>query len=233
MPSSPTQHPTRLGLIVEDQNDTRHWLGRMLAEAFDGMAVTETATLHAAREWIKDHHGTLSDAGDQHHIALIDIGLPDGSGVDLVRELVRKNPTMMPIVTTIYDDDHHLFDAIAAGAQGYLLKDLRPDTLIQHLHRIDQGEPPLSPPIARRMLEHFSRHPPLTIAPDEPAMNALTAREMDVLRLLGRGLRVSEASRILGLTPHTVAGYVKAVYRKLNISSRAEAALEALRRGLI
>jgi DNA-binding NarL/FixJ family response regulator len=233
MPSSPTQHPTRLGLIVEDQNDTRHWLGQMLAAAFDGLAITETATLRAAREWIADHHAALAGGVDQRHIALVDIGLPDGSGVDLVRDLARKHPTVMPIVTTIYDDDHHLFDAIAAGAQGYLLKDLHPDTLIQYLHRIDQGEPPLSPPIARRMLEHFARRPPLTIAPDEPAANALTAREIDVLRLLGRGLRVGEAARVLGLTPHTVAGYVKAVYRKLNISSRAEAALEALRRGLV
>jgi DNA-binding NarL/FixJ family response regulator len=223
----------RLGLIVEDQNDTRHWLGQMLGAAFDGLAITEVATLRAARAWIADHRDTICAGGDERHIALVDIGLPDGSGVDLVRELARKHPTVMPIVTTIYDDDHHLFDAIAAGAQGYLLKDLHPDTLVQYLHRIDQGEPPLSPPIARRMLDHFSRRPPLTIAPDEPAEDALTAREMDVLRLLGRGLRVSEAARVLGLTPHTVAGYVKAVYRKLNISSRAEAALEALRRGLV
>lgn len=224
--------PSRLGLIVEDQGDTRAWLGRMLASAFDGIAVSEADTLRAARDWIATHRAALSNEAGARHIVLVDIGLPDGSGIDLVRELARNHPAVTPIVTTIYDDDHHLFDAIAAGAQGYLLKDQHPDTLIEYLHRIDAGEPPLSPSIARRMLQHFSRsRPPAPVA--IPAEEVLTAREMDVLRLLGRGLRVNEAAHALGLTPHTVAGYVKTVYRKLNISSRAEAALEAARRGLV
>jgi len=225
---------SRLGLIVEDQGDTRAWLGRMLASAFDGIAVSEAETLRAARDWIAAHRDMLSSDAGAKHVALIDIGLPDGSGIDLIRELARNHPAVMPIVTTIYDDDHHVFDAIAAGAQGYLLKDQHPDTLIEYLHRIDAGEPPLSPSIARRMLQHFAKlqpRAPAAIPAEEEEV--LTAREMDVLRLLGRGLRVSEAAHTLGLTPHTVAGYVKTVYRKLNISSRAEAALEAARRGLV
>lgn len=222
----------RLGLIVEDQGDTRAWLGRVLASAFAGIAVSEVETLRAARDWIAAHRDLLADDTGSKPIALVDIGLPDGSGIDLIRDLARHHPAVTPVVTTIYDDDHHLFDAIAAGAQGYLLKDQHPDTLIEYLHRIDAGEPPLSPSIARRMLQHFSHGLPRAPAP-VPAEEVLTAREMDVLRLLGRGLRVSEAAHILGLTPHTVAGYVKTVYRKLNISSRAEAALEAARRGLV
>ncbi|HWM83938.1 MAG TPA: response regulator transcription factor [Pseudolabrys sp.] len=228
-----TMHTARLALIVEDQSDTRAWLSQMLTGAFDGIAVTETGTLRAARDWIAANVAALAAATEAPPIALVDIGLPDGSGIDLIRELTRKHRTVICIVTTIYDDDHHLFDAIAAGAQGYLLKDQHPDTLIQYLHRIERGEPPLSPSIAQRMLQHFSRLQPLIAAPGEPSGDALTAREMDVLRLLGRGLRVSEAARVLGLTPHTVAGYVKNVYRKLNISSRAEATIEALRRGLV
>lgn len=161
-------------------------------------------------------------------LALIDLGMPDGSGLDIIRELNARYPAISRIVTTIYDDDWHLFEAIAAGAQGYVLKDHHPDTMVQYLHRIDNGEPPLSPVIAQRMLQHFAQ-----FAPRMPeAAGALTAREVDVLRLLGRGLRVAEAARILGITPYTVAGYVKAIYRKLNISSRAEAAIEATRRGL-
>lgn len=222
----------RLALIVEDQTDTRVWLRQMLTAAFDGIAVADTATLRAARDWVTANAEALA-AAEAPPIALIDIGLPDGSGIDLIRELTHTHQTVSCIVTTIYDDDHHLFEAIAAGAQGYLLKDQHPDTLIQYLHRIDRGEPPLSPSIARRMLQHFLRMQPLTIAPGEPAIDILTARETDVLRLLGRGLRINEAARVLGLKPHTVAGYVKNVYRKLNISSRAEAAIEALRRGLI
>jgi DNA-binding NarL/FixJ family response regulator len=229
-----SNHATsRLGLIVEDQGDTRTWLGRMLASAFEGIMVSEAPTLSAARDWIASRRDTLSRDNGVKHIALVDIGLPDGSGIDLIRDLARHHPAVTPIVTTIYDDDHHVFDAIAAGAQGYLLKDQHPDTLIEYLHRIDAGEPPLSPSIARRMMQHFARPQPRALAAAIPTEEVLTAREMDVLRLLGRGLRVSEAARTLGLTPHTVAGYVKTVYRKLNISSRAEAALEAARRGLV
>ncbi len=223
----------RWGLVVEDQADTRAWLARMLTSAFDGISLVEVSTLRAALDWIAAHAPDLSRETATRHIALVDIGLPDGSGIDIVRELAKYHPRVTPIVTTIYDDDRHLFDAIAAGAQGYLLKDQQPDTLIQYLHRIDNGEPPLSPPIARRILQHFSTARPAMTIPPDASDEALTPREMDVLRLLGRGLRVGEAARVLGLTPHTVAGYVKNIYRKLNISSRAEAAVEAVRRGLV
>lgn len=228
-----TQNKSRMGLIVEDQADTRTWLAQMLASAFDGISITQVSTLRAALDWLTTHTHALSSNAAARHIALVDIGLPDGSGIDIVRQLARCHPNVMPIVTTIYDDDQHLFEAIAAGAQGYLLKDQHPDTLIQYLHRIDNGEPPLSPPIARRILQHFSQTRAAVTMPPDPTDEMLTPREMDVLRLLGRGLRVSETARVLALTPHTVAGYVKNIYRKLNISSRAEAAVEAVRRGLV
>jgi DNA-binding NarL/FixJ family response regulator len=232
MPPPITRSKTRQGLIVEDQHDTRTWLAKVLAEAFDGIEVTDVASLRAAQAWIAANAETLAHDTGLQHIVLVDIGLPDGSGIEIVRALVKGYPAVTPVVTTIYDDDDHLFEAISAGARGYLLKDQDPETLVQYLHRIDRGEPPLSPSIARRILEHFATRQPRANPPDV-VEHALTAREMDVLRLLGRGLRVAEAARVLGLTPHTVAGYVKAVYRKLNISSRAEAAVEAVRRGLV
>jgi DNA-binding NarL/FixJ family response regulator len=233
MLSQATQNGSRLGLIVEDQADTRAWLAQMLSAAFDGISLVEAPTLRAALDWIAAHPQELSRETATRHIALVDIGLPDGSGIDIVRQLAKYPAAVTPIVTTIYDDDQHLFEAIAAGAQGYLLKDQHPETLTQYLHRIHKGEPPLSPSIARRMLQHFSQ--PRSAMAMLPASEdvTLTPREMDVLRLLGRGLRVNEAARVLGLTPHTVAGYVKNIYLKLNISSRAEAAVEAVRRGLV
>jgi DNA-binding NarL/FixJ family response regulator len=231
---SPVTHKERRwGLIVEDQADTRAWLIQMLTAAFADIDVVAVSTLHAALEWIAAHEQDLFRPVTARHIALVDIGLPDGSGISIVRELATHHRSVTPIVTTIYDDDQHLFDAIAAGAQGYLLKDQHPDTFVQYLHRIDDGEPPLSPSIARRILQHFSNARSMKPATPDPDEEALTPREVDVLRLLGRGLRVSEAARVLGLTPHTVAGYVKNIYRKLNISSRAEAAVEAVRRGLV
>lgn len=234
MASPPAPPPRdRRGLIVEDQADTRAWLVRMLGVAFDGIVISEAATFQAARDWIAAQPRAVAeaDANAARDIALIDIGLPDGNGIDLIRMLADAHPRILPVVTTIYDDDTHLFDAIAAGAKGYLLKDQHADTLVGYLHRIDAGEPPLSPSIAQRMLTHFARRNTIDSATDAEA--TLTPRELDILRLLGRGLRVAEAARVLGLTPHTVAGYVKTVYRKLNISSRAEAAIEAVRRGLV
>lgn len=223
----------RLGLIVEDQVDTRAWLVQMLRTAFDGISIAEAATQQTAFEWIRTQPISQPGPDESLHIALVDLGLPDGSGIDLIRELAEKYPAVLPIVTTIYDDEGHLFEAIAAGAQGYLLKDQHADTFVSYLHRINLGEPPLSPSIARRMLKHFAHRPPATLLSPAAPESALTAREIDVLRLLGRGLRTGEAARVLGLTSHTVAGYVKTVYRKLNISSRAEAAVEAVRRGLV
>jgi DNA-binding NarL/FixJ family response regulator len=224
--------PPRLGLVVEDKSDTRAWLIRVLSEAFPGIDIAEVATRRLALDWIRMRVDRLSEPANAGlHVALIDLGLPDGSGIAIIRELSERCPGVLPVVTTIYDDDAHLFDAIAAGAKGYLLKDQEPDTLMQYLHRIDHGEPPLSPSIAQRMLTHFQRRA-ASLAGAE-AGEALTPRELDVLRLLGRGLRIGEAARVLGLTHHTVAGYVKAVYRKLNITSRAEAAVEAVRRGLV
>jgi DNA-binding NarL/FixJ family response regulator len=224
----------RLGLVVEDIADTRAWLCGILDRTFPGIEIAQAPTRRAAFDWIRSRSQSLggADDGAGHHVALIDLGLPDGSGVEIIRELATRLPAVLPVVTTIYDDDAHLFDAIAAGAKGYLLKDQEADTLMRYLHRIDLGEPPLSPSIARRILDHFTRRA-ATSTVCEDTGETLTAREVDVLRLLGRGMRIGEAARVLGLTHHTVAGYVKVVYRKLNITSRAEAAVEAVRRGLV
>jgi len=228
MSSSATQVSRRQVLIIEDQSDTCAWLVQTVTAAFKDVEIAETSSCAATFAWLEANGARMTDSAGA--LALIDLGMPDGSGIDIIRELTARYPAILRVVTTIYDDDWHLFEAIAAGAQGYVLKDHPPDTMVQYLHRIDNGEPPLSPAIAQRMLQHFARLKPRMSGPEDAG--ALTPREIDVLRLLGRGLRVIEAARVLGITPHTVAGYVKAIYRKLNISSRAEAAIEATRRGL-
>ena len=211
--------PTRLCLLVEDQPRTRDWMLAVLASAFPDMQIETAGTLKAAHAWL-DHNG----AG--LWLAIIDIGLPDGSGVDIVRRLQREQPDVLPVVATIYDDDAHLFEAIAAGARGYVLKDEEADLLVNYLRRIERGEPPLSPSIAHRMLSHF-RAP--SVLKDEAG---LSPRETEVLTLLARGLTVSEAASRLGLQPQTVASYVKVIYQKLCVTSRAEATREAIKRGL-
>ena len=125
--------------------------------------------------------------------------------------------------------DAHLFDVIAAGAQGYLLKDRDGETLSTLLRRIDAGEPPLSPSIAWRMMQHFQQTPRARRNDDA----GLTPRESEVLTLIAAGMTTTEVARRLGLTPHTVTSYIKILYQKLNVQSRAEATLAAVERGLV
>lgn len=228
----------RFALVVEDLPDVRAWLADALRTAFAGIEVGQAGSLAEARAWTADFRARAT-AGDLLYTALIDLGLPDGSGIELVREFADRDPTVMTIVATIYDDDGHLFPAIAAGAHGYLLKEQEQAVLVQHLTRIGEGLPPLSPSISRRMLAWFRERADAPAPPEpgpghllpEPVL--LSPRETEVLSYIGRGLRVAETARLLNLTEHTIAGYVKSLYRKLNISSRAEAALEAARRGLV
>lgn len=220
----------RLALVVEDHAAVCSGLAGALELAFDGIEVGQASSVAEGREWLLRLRRDPSRQA-AFRIALIDLGLPDGSGVELVRQVADEFPQALPVVATIYDDDLHLFPAIEAGAQGYLLKEQDQETLVRHLRRIDEGLPPLSPSIARRMLAHLrQRSAPLVARAPE---TALTPRETEVLSCIGRGLRVGETAGVLGLAEQTVAGYVKTLYRKLNISSRAEAALEAARRGLV
>lgn len=222
--------PPLAGLVVEDDPGARPWLADCLRSAFGGIPVATAGGVVAARAWLA---GRAADGTGGNLIALIDLGLPDGSGIEVIRLLADGKTagggTAVPVVTTIYDDDAHLFEAIAAGAAGYLLKDRNTAVMVDYLRRIQAGEPPLSPSLSRRILEHFRHQPPA--APPVPA-DTLTPRERDVLALLGRGLRSAEVAGVLKLSEHTVASHVKAIYSKLNISSRAEAALEARNRGL-
>jgi DNA-binding NarL/FixJ family response regulator len=212
-------------LLVEDQAANRDWLVAALRHAFGDVTIHTARTLKEADAWL--------DAGGRQGLwlALIDLGLPDGSGTQLIRRLRDEAPDAMLVVATIYDDDQHLFDALAAGVHGYLLKDQDVDAMTSLLQRVEHGEPPLSPSIARRLLRHFAV--PGTSAPgageDE---TTLTGRETETLTLLARGLTINEVARALGLKPQTVAGYVKVIYQKLNVSTRAEATLKAVKRGL-
>ncbi len=205
------------GLIVDDHADAREWVEHALLRAFPGIQIATAHDLASARKAIS------SSAPD---VAVIDLGLPDGSGLSLITELQVAHPDTYKIVSTVFGDDRHLFEALRAGAQGYVLKDESRQALCGMLQGILKGEPPLSPSIARRVLKHF------LAPPSDPAMD-LTARERDVLTLLAKGCTVRQAAELLEIAPNTVSGYVKAIYRKLNISNRAEATLAASRHGLV
>ena len=210
-------------LLLEDLPEIRVWLRKLVLEVFPGSTISESARVHDAIELV---------AAVKFDLALIDLGLPDGSGVDVVTRLRDMQPEAQSVVVTIHDDDEHLFPALQAGAFGYVLKEQARELITEQLQRISQGEPPLSPSIARRVMAYFSAK-----AKPQPNLNAmpnvaLTDRESEVLLRVAKGYTLPEIGVQLGLSRHTIADYVKQIYRKLNVSSRAEAALEAQRLGL-
>ena len=208
-------------LLLEDLPDIRAWLRKLVAQVFPAAHIAESARVGDALERI---------TAMRFDLALIDLGLPDGRGVDVVARLRERQPDAQAVVVTIHDDDEHLFPALQAGAFGYILKEQPREMLIEQLHRISQGEPPLSPSIARRVMSHFAAQarPQKALLPHV----SLTERESEVLLRVAKGYTLPEIGVQLGLSRHTIADYVKQIYRKLNVSSRAEAALEAQRLGL-
>lgn len=212
-----------LCLLVEDQPQFSTFLREAVELAFPGIKVISFMSLREARIWLESGKNCES-----LQFSLIDLGLPDGSGVELIRELCATRPSVLNVVVTIFREDACLFEAIAAGAFGYILKDESRDLMVDTLRRLQRQEPPISPSIARRLLAHFQS--PRSLG--NPSVH-LTAREKQTLTLLVRGLTVAEAATQLTLSPQTVSGYVKVIYQKLHVSNRAEAVREALRLGLV
>ncbi len=211
--------------MVEDIEATRDWLVKLAGSVFVDADVAVADTLGSAMAWLDAQTpGTTP-------ICLVDLGLPDGSGVDFIRALMHRCPGARAVVTTLYDDDANLLNAMAAGAAGYILKDQEPELIGAKLAAMERGEVPMSPAISRKILNHFQNSARFVTA--SQATVALTIRETDVLRLVGRGLKVAEAAASLQLSDQTVSGYLKTIYRKLDINCRAEAALEAARLGLV
>ena len=210
-------------LLLEDLPEIRAWLRKLVLEVFPEAHIAESARVHDAIALV---------AAVKFDLALVDLGLPDGSGVDVVTKLRDVQPDAQSVVVTIHDDDEHLFPALQAGAFGYILKEQARELITEQLQRISQGEPPLSPSIARRVMAYFSaKAKPQQQANMLPNVS-LTDRESEVLLRVAKGYTLPEIGVQLGLSRHTIADYVKQIYRKLNVSSRAEAALEAQRLGL-
>lgn len=209
-------------LLLEDIPEIRAWLKALVKQVFPNSQITEASRVQDALAQVNAQRFTL---------ALLDLGLPDGSGVEVVTALRDKQPEVQSVIVTIHDDDEHLFPALQAGAFGYLLKEQARELLVEQLQRMSQGEPPLSPSIARKVISYFtSQSRPKTAVPLHEV--SLTDRETEVLLRVAKGFTLPEIGVQLGLSRHTIADYVKQIYRKLNVSSRAEAALEAQRLGL-
>ncbi len=238
-------------LILEDNPVARTFLCRVVRESFsDAIVITEAGDLETARKHILLTGGAQGLHGvDPFKLVLVDLELPDGNGMELLAELSIYPATK--IVTTLYSDDDHLFPALQCGADGYLLKEDRFEVLVEEMQKIVRGQPPLSPAIARRLLTHFRGHGGDTQAPDSgfapaafttsrpvpiekaPDHERLTPRESEVLTYLSKGFTIKEIASLMGIKWFTVNDHIKSIYKKLNVSSRAEAAVLASKQGLV
>jgi DNA-binding NarL/FixJ family response regulator len=207
-------------LVVEDNHPVREWWVEKLVEIFPEAEISATASIKGAREFY---------ATTRFSLALIDLGLPDGCGIDLLAEFSVHSPMTYCVVTTIFDDDEHIFQSLRNGAKGYLIKDQPAEKQLLQLREITNGQPPLSPSVARRILGHFS----VMDKAETHLESCLTRREKEVLALIAKGRSRPEIAGELGLAVSTVCGYTKSIYQKLDISSQAEAAIKASRIGLI
>lgn len=211
-------------LLVDDLPDALAMVQEAVLEAF---SQARCVPAHGVRE------AQALVAARRFDLALVDLTLGDGSGIAVIDALARSQPACVVVVSTIHDDDDNLFQALQAGAQGYLLKDHPTAWLVNQLRGIAQGQPPLSPAIARRLLRQFQRPAPPASASASASASDLSAREREVLGLLAQGVRIAEIGVALDISRHTVGDHVKNIYRKLNIRSRAEAALLARGMGLV
>ena len=241
-------------LILEDNPVARSFLCRVVRESFsDTIQIVEAGDLETARRHVALTGGAQGLHGtDPFKLVLVDLELPDGNGMELLAELVHYPATK--IVTTLYSDDDHLFPALQFGADGYLLKEDRFEVLVEELQKIVRGQPPLSPAIARRLLTHFrsgaggdSQAPDSGFAPlrggastskpiplEKPIDHErLTPRESEVLTYLSKGFTIKEIASLMGIKWFTVNDHIKSIYKKLNVSSRAEAAVLASKQGLV
>ena len=234
-------------LIVDSHPGARHYLSRVLREAFrDQFQLLEADTAAQAREQVRE----AERARLPLKLILIELDLPDSDGFELLREWQVLDA--VKVVATLHLEDDHLFTALHAGADGYLLKDDRPETLIEELRKVPRQQAPLSPRVVRRLLACF-RHGqvphdgraiasawPISLASDGHASlesidvgHALSQREIEILTYVSKGCTIKEIAGLAGIGWFTVNDHIKAIYRKLKVSSRAEAAVVASKRGLV
>jgi len=222
---SPKQNPHNTATasvkvaIIEDQRDIREGLA-WIVKATDGFICT--GSYRSMEEAIEKIGFDLPD------VVLTDIGLPGMSGVEGIRILKDRHPELRLLMLTIYDDDEVIFDALCAGACGYLLKKTPPARLIEGIREAMQGGAPMSPEIASRVIKLFRE-----IRPPERADYKLTPHETRLLKMLVEGHNYKTAAAELGISVTTVAFHMRNIYEKLQVHSKSEAVAKALRNRIV
>ena len=210
--------PIRI-VIIEDQAPLRNTLAALIGGAGDLQLTGSHGSMEAALEALD------RDAPD---VVLADIGLPGMSGTEGVRHLRARRPGVQILMLTVFTDNENVFDAICAGASGYLLKDTPRDRLLSAVRELAAGGAPMSPEIARKVVTMLRQAPA-----DQPVATTLSEREIEVLSLLADGHVYKSAAHSLGISPDTVRFHVRNIYEKLHVHSKSEAVVKAFRHGIL
>jgi DNA-binding NarL/FixJ family response regulator len=204
---------------VEDQRDIREGLGILIG----GTPGYQVAGSFASMEEALANIGSGSP-----DVALVDIGLPGMSGIEGIRRLREQHPKLLVMILTVYGDDERIFEAMCAGACGYLLKKTPPARLLESLREVVDGGAPMSPEVARRVVQLFQKfHPP------EFSDYRLSPTEMRLLKLLAEGHHYKTAATEMEISINTVSYHMRSIYAKLQVHSKSEAVAKALRDRLI
>lgn len=223
--SADTVHTPITVALVEDHADTRERLLRVLSLDPHLQVVFSADNATDTMAWLDQHHTD---------VLLVDLGLPDRHGLDVVRHCHRLHPDTDIMVVTLFGDESLVLAAIEAGAFGYLLKDGTEAELARHVSTLRAGGSPMTPLIARQLLGRLvPTAKPSVTNPATPTYDALSSRELDILQRLSRGYTYAETARLLDIAPSTVQSHVKHIYSKLAVHSRTEAVFEARQLGLL
>ena len=207
-------------MIVEDDERFRSAFAEMVSGAGDMELVGSAADLPQGLAMLREL---------RPDVLLVDLGLPSGSGIELIRDVRDHLPDTDVMVVTVFGDEPHVMASLEAGATGYLLKDARAADLVEQVRALRSGGSPISPVIARQLLLRLA--PERSVAAEGDAL--LSPQERQVLTLSAKGFNFEEIARMLGVSRHTVMTYVKRSYRKLQVHSKTEAIYEARKMGLV
>ncbi|MDI1245156.1 MAG: response regulator transcription factor [Rhodoferax sp.] len=226
-------------LIVEDDPQMRDFFAGCVLRSDQLCLVASTGTVLGAIAF-------LDDPAQGVDVLLTDLGLPDGSGLEVIRHARRTHPECEPLVISMFGDEDNVLASIEAGALGYIHKDAAPEDIAQTILEMKAGASPISPMIARRVLSKYlvlqSKSPTETVEyaqiatkkiASENIKTLLSGREQEVLELIARGFSYAEIAGLKALTVHTVQTHIKSLYSKLAVHSKSEAVFEATRMGLL
>ncbi|RZL86127.1 MAG: response regulator transcription factor [Variovorax sp.] len=216
-------------LVVEDDRNARAFFEASVRRSPHLRWLDGLGTMREALSW-------LADTDQIPDVLLADLGLPDGSGLDVIRAAVARFPQCEPLVVSVFGDEDNVLASIEAGAVGYIHKDAAPEDIAHTILEMKAGASPISPMIARRVLAKYRSlrlelQGPQAALPEAPPL--LSAREQEVLSLIARGFSYAEIARLHDLSVHTVQTHIKNLYGKLAVHSKNEAVFEAMRLGLL